>query len=136
MSQSVVINLGSGALHNGFPRITAQLWAESHPLPEQFSGSLPPAPNLVELYRNCQLIYQNLYARKQLLCRSELQEDDDELEIDTGGITNVSTGSFDELCQKLKESLNAWLKSVEFLNIDQQLRSHCDRNYTQQKKFG
>jgi hypothetical protein len=63
ISKSVVINLGSGNLNEGFPRVTAQLWAAGTPLPEQFIGSLPAAQNLVELYKNWQLIYKNLCDR-------------------------------------------------------------------------
>ncbi len=125
ISKTVVINLGHGDLYEGFPRVTAQLWAAGHPLPEQFIGSLPPAPNIVELYRNWQSIYQALCSRRQLRSTSALEEDD-ELEIDSGGITNVCDVGFDELGQKLQESLNIWLKSSGFINIDQQLRTQLD----------
>lgn len=122
MSKTVVLNLGSGDLDNGFERVTAQLWTAGHSRPEQFIGSLPAAPALVELYRNWQSVYQALNARQQLLSPSQ-QEDDDDLEIDEGGISNVSVVSFDELCQNFQEGMNAWLKSFEFLNIDRQLRT-------------
>ncbi len=123
MSKSVVINLGSGDLHNGFPRVTAQIWTECPPYPEQFIGSLPAAPDLVELYNDWQSIYHNLCDRIQL--RSDHTKDD-ELEIDSGGITNVSAVNFDEVCQTLTEAINAWLTSQEFLYINQQLRSLLD----------
>ena len=126
MSKSVVINLGSGDLYRGFPRVTAQLWAAGYPRPEQFIGSLPAAPNLAESYRTWQSIYKALSSRLVLLSRGAEDDDDDELEIDEGGITQVSTVSFDELSQKLHEDLNAWLKSVEFLNIERQLRAQLD----------
>ena len=129
MSKTVVINPGSGDLHNGFPRVTAQLWVggagAGHPLPEQFIGSLPPAPTLVDIYRNWQLTYQALSVRKHL--RSQLLlEDDDQLEIDSVGITNVSGLSFDDLSLKLQEGMNRWLNSEEWLNISRQLRSQLD----------
>ena len=60
MIHSVVINLGYGDLYEGYPVVTAGLWALNNPRPQQFIGSLPPAPNLVELYRNWQSIYQRL----------------------------------------------------------------------------
>ena len=101
MSKSVVINLGSGDLYEGFPLVTAQLWAAGYTRPEQFIGSLPAAPALAEYYRTWQSIYKALCARLVLLSRGA-EEDDDELEIDEGGITQVSTVSFDELCQKLR----------------------------------
>ncbi|MBD2778138.1 CHAT domain-containing protein [Iningainema tapete] len=125
MSKSVVINLGSGNLYEGFPIITVQLWAAGHALPEQFIGCLPPAPNLVELYRNWQTNYQYLCERK--LLRSPEEEEDDQLEIDSNGITNVSITDYEQLCQKLLESMNAWLKSEGILDISRLLRSALDQ---------
>jgi WD40 repeat protein len=127
MSKSVVINLGSGDLYEGFPRVTAQLWATDYLRPEQFVGSLPPAPTLAEHHRNWQLIYQALCGRLIIRSRSlDEDEDEDELEIDEGGITHVSEVSFDELCQKLHDGLNDWLKSAGFFNIERQLRSQLN----------
>ncbi|WP_226583785.1 nSTAND1 domain-containing NTPase [Microseira wollei] len=126
MSKTVVIHLGSGDLYSGFPRVTAQLWIAEHPRPEQFIGSLPAAPDLVNLYRNWQSIYQHLCERKQLRSSLAVEEDDDELEIDQGSITNVSVVGFSEACQQLQVGINTWLNSAEFLNIDRQLRSQLD----------
>ncbi|WP_017717001.1 nSTAND1 domain-containing NTPase [Kamptonema formosum] len=126
MIKSVVINLGAGDLNSGFPRVTAQLREAGHPLPQQFTGSLPPAPVLAELYQNWQLVYRSLSARKELLSPPAREEDDDELEIDEGGITNVSQLGFEEVCKKLEESLNAWLKSKDFIHIEQQLRAQLN----------
>ncbi|GAB1544458.1 hypothetical protein NUACC21_71340 [Scytonema sp. NUACC21] len=126
ISKSVVINLGSGDLNNGFSKVTAQLWSAGNPLPQQFMGSLPAAPHLIELYRDWQLIYKNLCSRQYLRSPNYLEEDDDELEFDEGGITNVSQMSFEELCQKMQQSINVWLESPEFLNISHQLRSQLD----------
>jgi WD40 repeat protein/energy-coupling factor transporter ATP-binding protein EcfA2 len=123
MSKSVVIDFGNGDLSSGFTRVTAQLWTAGYPHPEQFIGSLPPAPSLIDLYRNWQLIYKNLCSRKQLLSRSAVDEDDDELEIDSAGITNVSQISFEEVCQQLQKGINTLLKSPDFINIELQLRS-------------
>ena len=63
MNKSVIINLGSGNLYQGFPRVTVQLWTDGNPRPEQFIGTLPAAPALVELYRNWQLVYRGLCDR-------------------------------------------------------------------------
>jgi WD40 repeat protein len=126
MSKSVVINLGAGDLNSGFPRVTVQLREAGHPLPQQFTGSLPPAPVLGELYRNWQLVYKSLSARKELLSPPAREEDDDELEIDETGITNVSQLGFEDLCKKLEASLNAWLKSSDFIHIEQQLRAELN----------
>jgi WD40 repeat protein/energy-coupling factor transporter ATP-binding protein EcfA2 len=125
MNKSVLINLGSGDLYEGFPRVTAQLRSTANALPEQYIGSLPAAPELVELYRNWQLIYRSLCARFQLLSPQQAVEDD-ELEMGEGLITNISELSFEELCQQLQGGLNDWLKSESFRNIDQQVRSQLD----------
>jgi WD40 repeat protein/energy-coupling factor transporter ATP-binding protein EcfA2 len=121
MSKSIAINLGQGNLDQGFPRVTVQLWGIDSPLPEQFVGSLPPAPDLVELCRSWQSIYQNICDRQHW--RSSLQEDDDDLEIDEGGITNVSVLDFHSVCSRLQQRMNDWLQSPEILKISQQLRS-------------
>jgi hypothetical protein len=125
MNKSVLVSLGSGDLYEGFPRVTAQLRSSANALPEQYIGSLPAAPDLVELYRNWQLIYRSLCARFQLLSPLQVVEDD-ELEMGEGLIMNVSELSFEELCQQLQQGLNDWLKSESFRNIDQQVRSQLD----------
>ncbi|MFH7030861.1 MAG: CHAT domain-containing protein [Heteroscytonema crispum UTEX LB 1556] len=132
MSKLIVINLGDGDLYNGFPRVTVQVWTEGNLYTEEFIGSLPPAPYLAELYRNWQSIYQALCDRKELRSLSQLQEvqkveDDDELEIDASGITNVSVVSFNEVCKNLEYSINNWLKSADFFDIEKLLRSRLNR---------
>ncbi|MBI4781632.1 MAG: CHAT domain-containing protein [Oscillatoriophycideae cyanobacterium NC_groundwater_1537_Pr4_S-0.65um_50_18] len=132
MSKLVVISLGSGSLLDGFPRVTAQIWASGYSFPEQFIGNLPPAPDLIELYRNWQLVYQCLCDRQSLRSPASISTElfsdasEDELEIDESAITNVSQSSFEELCQKFQTQLNAWLASDGFLSIDRQLRSKLD----------
>ncbi len=140
MSKSVVINLGSGNLEDGFPRVTAQLWVVNSSLPEQYIGSLPPAPSLTELYRSWQMHYRTLCNRRQISDSVRGQtlsnrhqenthlevEQDDELIILDEGITNVSQVSFDELCHQFDEGLNVWLRSESFLNIERQLRSQLN----------
>lgn len=126
MNKSVVINLGSGDLYEGFPRVTTQLRSADHSLPEQYIGSLPAAPDLVELYQNWQLIYRSLCSRFQVLAPAQSTIEDDELEIGTGLITNISELSFEDLCQQLQIGLNNWLKSESFRNIEQQIRSQID----------
>ncbi|MUG91166.1 CHAT domain-containing protein [Scytonema sp. UIC 10036] len=122
MSKSIVINLGQGNLDQGFPRVTVQLWGADYPLPEQFIGGLPPAPELVELCRNWQSIYQNICDRKQWRS-SQIDDEDDEFEIDEGSVTNVSVLDFHSVCNKLQQRMNDWLQSQGILKISQQLRS-------------
>ncbi len=126
MSKTIVINPGTGDLHTGFERVTVTLWTADYPLPEQFLGSLDAAPDLVELYRNWQLIYQGLCDRlgggaDRLAWRSLPVVD--EIEIDPDGITNMSVVNFTDLCDKLQQGLNNWLQSEPFLNVSRQLRS-------------
>ncbi len=119
MPVSILLNLGSGNLQSGFPRITATLWSTEHPFPEQWIGGLPPAPHLLTLYRGWQATYQSLCNR--LLFRS-VAIDEDELEIEAAGITNVSQTSFEENCQQLQVAMNHWLDSEEFRLLSRSLR--------------
>ncbi|MGF1524850.1 MAG: CHAT domain-containing protein [Leptolyngbyaceae cyanobacterium] len=111
-----------------------QFWVAGNPLPEQFIGTLPAAPTLVELNRNWRLVYQGLcnriavkpFDRPRTQARDPAAEsfvETDELEISEVGITNVSQVSFDELCQQLQVTINSWLRSEGFLSIEYQLRS-------------
>jgi WD40 repeat protein len=120
MIYSVIVNLGIGNLYSGFPVVTAGLWELNNPHPQQFVGNLPAAPNLIELYRNWRLMYQNLCDR---LPSIRNLDDDDELEIDEADITNVSTVDFHDLCQQLQLDINAWLNSPGIINISRQLRA-------------
>ena len=128
MPKSVVINLGTGDLYSGLPRVTAQVWVEERSRPEQFVGSLPSATRLVDLYRDWRLLYKSLCDRRLLRSVTGVRhERDDDLEIDEGGITNVSQLSFEQLCQILQQALNSWLRAETFLPIERQLRSHFSR---------
>ncbi len=120
MIHSVVINLGIGNLYEGFPVVTVKLWELNNPRPQQFIGSLPPAPNLMDLYRNWRLIYQNLCDRLSTLNRNL---DDDELEIDQSDITNVSIVDFQDLSKQLQQNINSWLESTGIISISRQLRA-------------
>ena len=118
MSKLVVINLGNGDLERGFKQVTALLWEVDNPLPEKITGSLPPAPELIELYRNRQLIYRDLSNNF-----GSLRDDDDYLEIELTGVNHISSTTFDKLSQELQQYFNHWLQSKHFLKIDQRLRA-------------
>lgn len=126
MHKSVVINLGTGNLYSGLPRVTAQVWA-GRSRPEQSIGSLPAASTLVEPYRDWRLLYQSLCDRQSLRSFAGVRNEpvDDALEIDESGITHVSQVSFEQLSQNLQDALNDWLQSETFLPIERQLRSQC-----------
>ncbi len=63
MNQLVVLSLGNGNLHSGFPVVTARLWEQTNPHPMQFTGQLPARPEIGKLYRDWQLLYEALYQR-------------------------------------------------------------------------
>jgi len=133
MIYSVVINPGYGNLHEGFPVVTVGLWALNNPRPQKMVGSLPPAPYLVDLYRNWRLIYQNLCHRQAFISMRNLAEnarsgqllpeDDSKIEIDDNQITNVSVVDFNELSQHLQQGINTWLESPGVVSISRQLRA-------------
>ena len=133
MNKAILINFGSGNLHSGFPRVTDQLWVSGYTRPQQLIGSLPAAPILVQLYRNWQSIYTHIYTRlvdsqefgRQI--KHESVDEDDELEIESEGINHISQFSFDEVCQNLKQNLNLWLNTPDFLCIERQVRSQLNR---------
>jgi CHASE2 domain-containing sensor protein len=124
MSKFVVLNLGKGDIKTGFPAVTVQLWDENIALPIQFTGSLPPAPQLAELYRNWQLLYYLLYETPYKnpgwQKRMEIEEN---IEIESEDVTNVSSIEFTKLCDELQHGINIWLKSKLFRPIDQKLRT-------------
>lgn len=117
MNKLVVLSLGNGDLHNGFPVVTAQFWESNNTYLGKITGSLPAAPEISELYKYWQLLYLALYQRLDLCPR---------IEIDTGDVTNVSEVEFSDLCQQLADRINIWLNSESFRHVDQQLRTQLD----------
>lgn len=112
MNKLVVINLEKGNFNDGFYPVTTQLWETNNSRPIKFTGGLPPAPEIPELYKRFQLIYQAL---NQRLLRSEF-------EIESSALTNVSEVDFSEVQEQLYEAINFWLNSDLFRPIDQELR--------------
>jgi CHASE2 domain-containing sensor protein len=94
---------------------------------EQFVGSLPAAPDLLELYRQWQLLYQLLYEARLIHLRrrepaatpAHLGED---IEIDEADITHVSDAEFHQVCQRFQQQIDAWLDAPEFRPLERQLR--------------
>lgn len=113
MSKLIVINLEKGNLNDGFSPVTAYLWETNNSRPIKFTGSLPPAPELIELYKRFQLIYQALHER--LRNRSGIVRE-------STGLNNVSKVDFNEVQEQLCEAINSWLNSDLFRPIDQKLR--------------
>ena len=130
MSRLVSINFGSGNLQTGFANVIVRISAteddssnDNYGLQHllQSNGSLPPAPEIVELYQNWQLLYREYY--QELSSRSTRA-----IEIEPGGITNFSEVEFSNLAQELKIRLNAWLNSESFHPIDRKLSRELSQN--------
>ncbi|WP_019509616.1 CHASE2 domain-containing protein [Pleurocapsa sp. PCC 7319] len=129
MSWTVSINLGSGNLQQGCGEITAQVSSEKSvrnlsprfaaPKPLQIRGSLPPAPEIEQLYRQWKLLYLEFY-------REQSWHSIREIKIESGGITYFSEVEFYELCQQLTTQLNNWLDVASFHNIDRKLSRILD----------
>ena len=127
MSKLVVLNLGKGSLQEGFNNAIAQIYqcdTDVNFFPIQFTGSLPAAPELTELYRRWQILYNLLYDSliPDLTWRQEY-ELDDEIEIDAEDVTNISSVEFNKLCEDLKDKFNTWLNCPTFVNLEQKLRT-------------
>ena len=114
MNKLVVFSLLGGDLIHGFPVVTAQLWDINQSYPVRFIGSLPSSPELPELYRKWQLLYEALHQRLGLHRRIKVHSQD---------VTNVSVSEFGDVCQQLQKYINQWLNSELFQNIVQQLRT-------------
>lgn len=123
MSTLVILNLGSGDLLNGFPQVSVRIWTAGSSLPEQSVGSLPPAPQLIELYQTWQSNYRCLCGSRSLRSAVLALEEDDLLEIDEVGITNVSENNLDGVSLQLCIELNTWLSTRDFLKIERHMRS-------------
>lgn len=127
MSKLVVLNLGKGSLQEGFNGAIAQIYqrdADYDFFPTQFTGSLPAAPELTQLYRRWQILYNLLYDSliPDLTWRMQY-ESDDEIEIELEDVTNISSVEFNKLCEDLKHKFNLWLNCPTFVHLEQKLRT-------------
>ncbi|WP_413165348.1 CHASE2 domain-containing protein [Capilliphycus salinus ALCB114379] len=145
MSKLIILSLAQGSLKHGFPVVTAQLWTEESfekinapfyrryqpfktnrfspstttPNSMKFLGSLPPAPDLEQLYKQWQLLYNALSQRLGWSVR---------IKIDSEEILQVSEIDFHRTCIELQIQMNTWLNSQPFRRIDQQLRRYLSPN--------
>lgn len=127
MISLVVLNLGKGDLHNGFPFVTAWLQSQNIPQSRQITGSLPTAPDILDLYRRWQLLYELLYQARSLTIRSRQSEPiDEDIEIDDSDVTHVCDADFYEVSQELQNRIDTWLDSEGFSDISRQLYKQLD----------
>ncbi|OLP18952.1 Chase2 sensor protein [Leptolyngbya sp. 'hensonii'] len=124
MSQSVVLNLGRGNCQQGFATVVAQFWQPDRATPVQFTGSLPPARDLIELYHQWQRLYESMYASLGWRCRqTPIGGDTLDFEFERSDITHISRAEFDRLSQMLQQRMNHWLNTDAFRNIERKLRT-------------
>ncbi len=124
MSHLVILNLGRGTLQDGFDFVTVQLQSEGNSKRSQFQGSLPAAPNILDLYRRWQLLYDLIYSARSINIGLRQQElIDEDIKIDESDITHVSDAEFDEVCKEFQKSIDSWLDDRDFRPIESQLRT-------------
>jgi len=121
MSQIVLFNLGVGNCQQGFNAVTALLWDAGKTTPIKWTGSLPPIPDLPQLYREWRSQYDALQYQDYGWTRRDASALT--LEFEADGLTHVSLAEFQDLCETLKTRLNAWLDSPSFQKIERQLRT-------------
>ena len=119
MDQLIILNLGHGNWQQGFPLVTAQIWAADRATPIKVIGQLDSNLALPTLYQRWQTLYQALHQSLGLR-RSHPTLD---LEIDEDDITQVSVAEFQDLSEQLKREVNQWLSSDGFGKIERQLRT-------------
>ncbi|NMG08475.1 CHAT domain-containing protein [Brasilonema sp. UFV-L1] len=130
MSKLVILNLGRGTLQSGFPLVTVVLQSDGNSHWRQFQGSLPAAPNIIDLYRRWQLLYDLIYSARSINIGLRLSAlTDEDIKIDEADVTHVSDADFSNVCEELQNQIDNWLDTEAFRNIDCQLRmrlSHDD----------
>ena len=119
MSKLVIFSLLGGDLNQGFPVVTAQFGYTHQSLSVKLIGSLPAVPQISELYRRWQLLYDAIHQRLGSNHRIKVHSQD---------ITNISVNDFNEVCQQLQANINAWLKFESFQQIERQLRTLLNRD--------
>ncbi|MDZ7961371.1 MAG: CHASE2 domain-containing protein [Aulosira sp. DedQUE10] len=133
MSKLVILNLGKGNLHLGFPFVTVQLFydkslderlqQDGNSQWKQFQGNLPASPILLDLYRRWQLLYELIYESRYInVGLRQSQSSDEDIKIDDADVTHFSDVDFYKVCHELQKQIDIWLDAEEFRHIDRQLR--------------
>ena len=113
----IIINLGRGNLNSGCDNVVVQLLDSDRHYVRQFSGSLPPAPELAELYHRWQSEYRAFYQDETM--RIGLLESE--------GI-RYSAADFSKICSQISARLNLWLSSDDWIPIEKALRTNINEN--------
>ncbi len=106
MGKFVIFQFLNGSFEQGFPvRVRIGEDGASHSI--ESSGSLPPAPEIIQNYRRWQDIYFNLGFYLGLPFR---------LEAPAAQVTNYSIQDCNNAAQLVRHSLNNWLKYESFIS--------------------
>ncbi|MGB6297044.1 MAG: CHASE2 domain-containing protein [Rivularia sp. (in: cyanobacteria)] len=124
MSTLVILSLGKGDLYTGFPTVTVHLGTLDNFYKMKLVGSLPPAPEIAQVYQKWRLLYDAFYQKLRFNRRRIL--DDDDLEIEEADFTNFSEVDLTNLSSSISTLIDAWISSVEFSNIERQLRTQLN----------
>ena len=134
MGKLVILNLGKGNLHLGFPFVTIQIQKEGDFQRSLVQGSLPPAPGIVELTQRWQLLYKLIYSSRRINHNfRHSQPQDKDIKIDDTDVTHISDVDFSNVCNNLEIQVNSWLSADGFRKIEQQL--HIQLNTTEEIRF-
>lgn len=113
----IIINLGQGNLQDGCHSISVQLLGFHGQYLRQFSGSLPPAPQLDQLLHQWQRGYRAYYQEQAM--RISLLESEG---------MRYSEAEFKQVCREISQELNNWLASDNFAPIEKTLRTELNSN--------
>lgn len=129
MNQRITLHFGQGDFSQGYT-VVAQIWLADASMPIQITGSLLAEPELGLLYRRWQWLYTALYAYRGWRNFAQIESpmlrgaaDEFEIETDETYPTDVSEVAFKQVCDQLHQTLNRWLNSEGFRNIDRHLRT-------------
>ena len=116
MSKLVVLSFGNGSCEQGVQTVGLQIWSgNSNTFPPKFLGSLPPAPEITQLYQHWQSKYRQLGISFRI-------------EATPGQVTNFSTRDVEEAGNDLKKRLNEWLRTEGFIQLRDKLLLNLNRN--------
>lgn len=108
--RQVILTFWDGSLAQGYP-VTADIRVGALAAPLKFHASLPPAPELVQLYQDWQTLYRQAFGNCSRIHFKDHQD-----------LTNVSYQELHLLAEQLTQMLRSWLESPTFRLIADKLR--------------
>jgi len=110
----VLLSLGAGDLKSGFASVRVEIRKPFDSFEEKLTASLPPAPELSELYWTWKQEYLNLMSLSVAKPR---------IQVLPTGITHGSDHNFQESCEEIGLKLNHWLNTPSFAAVEKRLRT-------------